>query len=159
MPSVFFVTGDNTLEKERHIKALLDRQTSGKDLAALTVSHADEITQETVRASFSALSLFPGGSVRLVRESENLDSETLQALSEMIAHPVPGTLLILEGRRIGTRLSPDHPFHKALKKYPANVEEEEFKNPPPRQETIDPPARADLSFGCARVSWFNTVFL
>ena len=133
MPSVFFVVGDNALEKERHIKALLARHAAGGGRASLDVSRADELTPETVRDSFSALSLFGGGDVRLVRGSEDLDTETLAELAGIISRPVPGLILILEGRRIGTRVSPDHPFHQALKKHAANVEEEEFKNPPPYQ--------------------------
>lgn len=130
MASVYLVTGDNSLEKELKIKALLAK-TAGKggQQGTLSVYHADEITPEEISASFSSLSLFSGASVRLIRCCEDLNTDALAAVADLISHPVAGSVLILEGTRIGTRVGAAHPFNKALKEHGGNVEESDFPSP------------------------------
>src|SRR3989339_1233901 len=93
MPGLFLITGDNVPERERFVQALIMRELKGEPREnALRVFHASESGPGEVIDAAASSSLFGGASVTLVRGAEELLSDTLRALSQVLPLPPKNTL-------------------------------------------------------------------
>lgn len=131
MAGIHLVTGDNAPEKEAHIKELLEK-TLPKETSqsGLIVYHAAEAPADDIVAMLSTSSIFSDSVCILIRASEEMASDTLKTLAKYIRNPSPQNTLILEGTKIGTRITATHPFHQAIKQSSGEIEEEVFSTPP-----------------------------
>ncbi|MFH0919897.1 MAG: hypothetical protein V1913_05995 [Fibrobacterota bacterium] len=131
MPGLYLITGDNTPDRERCVQSVIKKELKGDASGnALQVFHASETESAEIIEAVGSTSLFGGASLTLVRGAEDLASDTLRGLARLLPLP-PGNTLILDGKRVGLRIMPDHPFSKAVKANAKSVVEEEFPMPPP----------------------------
>jgi DNA polymerase III delta subunit len=132
MPGVYILTGDNAPEKELFIKKLLDKALPGNARQnGLTVYHAAEAPAGEIVASLASSSLFSESSLVLIRGCEEMDSDSLKVLARYMRDPSAGNTLIMEGARVGSRITATHPFHQAVKESKGEVVEEVFSVPAP----------------------------
>jgi DNA polymerase III delta subunit len=131
MAGFYILTGENIPEKEAFLKKLLEKEIPrGQKETAFTVFHGKDVSANEIVSTASSNSLFSSSTFTLVRSADQLTADVLEALSGLMARPNPNSTLVLEGKKVGARLSAAHPFHKAVKKHKANVVKKDFKQPP-----------------------------
>jgi DNA polymerase-3 subunit delta len=130
MPGVYLLTGDNAPEKEMFIKMLLGASLPGKERGhSLSVYHAAEAPAEEIVAALSSGSLFSETACVLIRGCEEMNSDGLKSLARYLRNPSPHNLLIMEGSKIGSRITAAHPFHQAVKEAGKSIVEKSFAVP------------------------------